>query len=659
MASRSALRRGLAVLAETYAGRVGGAGAASQSGVANAHRCVTARGDDERPPCARSRARERSRASFPRFPRERSATICAFSAADPPRDPAIARADPGMSLFRPSANRIVAPGLETAALASLPIAPDLLPHPGVHRDSRLLSLPLLFRPSSRLLTPVARHLPASVARPTRGFAADADLPPHQIVPFPSLSPTMTHGGIASWKKKEGEFVAAGDILAEIQTDKATMEMESMEEGWVAKVLVPEGAEDIPVGKPVAVLCEEQADVAAFANYAPTEAATAAAETTTPDAAPARAVLERPDYRPIGERGVPLTGSRAAGRVHDDEGAAALAPTYDADAPTMTVRDALNSAMAEEMERDEKVFVMGEEVGDYQGAYKITKGLIQRFGAERVRDTPITEAGFTGLACGAAFMGLKPIVEFMTFNFSMQAIDHIVNTAAKTLYMSAGGISCPIVFRGPNGAAAGVGAQHSQCFAAWYMSIPGLKVLAPYDAEDARGLLKAAIRDPDPVVFLENELLYGESFPVSKEALSVDYVAPIGKALVMRPGTDVTLVSFSKMVGYCKEAAEALEKEGVSAEVINLRSLRPLDRDAIAASARKTNRVVVVEEGWPQAGVGAEIATMVMEDAFDHLDAPVERITGVDIPMPYAANLEKMALPQVEDIVRVAKRVCYK
>ena len=326
---------------------------------------------------------------------------------------------------------------------------------------------------------------------------------------------------------------------------------------------------------------------------------------------------------------------------------------------MTVRDALNSAMAEEMERDEKVFVMGEEVGDYQGAYKITKGLIQRFGPQRVRDTPITEAGFTGLACGAAFMGLKPIVEFMTFNFSMQAIDHIVNTAAKTLYMSAGTISCPIVFRGPNGAAAGVGAQHSQCFAAWYMSIPGLKVVAPYDAEDARGLLKAAIRDPDPVVFLENELLYGESFPVSKEALSADFVTPIGKALVMRPGTDVTLVSFSKMVGFCKEAAEELAKEGISAEVVNLRSLRPLDRDAIAASARKTNRVVVVEEGWPQAGVGAEISAMVNEDAFDYLDAPVERITGVDIPMPYAANLEKLALPQVSDIVRVAKRVCYR
>jgi pyruvate dehydrogenase E1 component beta subunit len=344
---------------------------------------------------------------------------------------------------------------------------------------------------------------------------------------------------------------------------------------------------------------------------------------------------------------------------DESGAAEIAKPFDPNASTMTVRDALNSAMAEEMERDEKVFVIGEEVGDYQGAYKITKGLIQRFGPTRVRDTPITEAGFTGLACGAAFMGLKPIVEFMTFNFSLQAIDHIVNSAAKTLYMSAGTISCPIVFRGPNGAASGVGAQHSQCFAAWYMSIPGLKVVAPYDAEDARGLLKAAIRDPDPVVFLENELLYGESFPISKEALSPEFVVPIGKALVMRPGTDVTLVSFSKMVGFCKQAAELLAKEGISAEVINLRSLRPLDRNAIAASVRKTNRVVVVEEGWPQAGVGAEISAMINEDAFDFLDAPVERITGVDIPMPYAANLERLALPTVADIVRVAKRVCYR
>jgi len=469
---------------------------------------------------------------------------------------------------------------------------------------------------------------------------------------------MTHGGIAGWKKKEGEFVATGDIIAEIQTDKATMEMESMEEGWMAKIIVPEGTEDIPVGKPVAVLCEEQADIAAFKDYVPEASADAPpGAAAAADAAPARAVLERPDYRPIGERSVPLTTGLASKPLED--GAAALAPVLDADSPVMTVRDALNSALAEEMERDEKVFIMGEEVGDYQGAYKITKGLLQRFGADRVRDTPITEAGFTGLACGAAMMGLKPVVEFMTFNFSMQAIDHIVNTAAKTLYMSAGTISVPIVFRGPNGAAAGVGAQHSQCFAAWYMSIPGLKVLAPYDAEDARGLLKAAIRDPDPVVFLENELMYGESFPVSKDALATDYVAPIGKALVMRPGTDVTLVSFSKMVGFCKKAADELAKEGIEAEVINLRSLRPLDRDAIAASVRKTNRIVVVEEGWPQAGVGAEIATMVMEDAFDHLDAPVERITGVDVPMPYAANLEKAALPQVEDIVRVAKRVCYK
>ena len=468
---------------------------------------------------------------------------------------------------------------------------------------------------------------------------------------------MTHGGIAGWKKKEGEFVASGDILAEIQTDKATMEMESMEEGWMAKIIVPEGTEDIPVGQPVAVLCEEEADIAAFKDYIPVENTDVPPGTSAPEAAPARAVLERPDYRPIGERSVPLTTGLASKPL--EAGAAALAPVLDADSPVMTVRDALNSALAEEMERDEKVFVMGEEVGDYQGAYKITKGLIQRFGASRVRDTPITEAGFTGLACGAAFMGLKPIVEFMTFNFAMQAIDHIVNTAAKTLYMSAGTISCPIVFRGPNGAAAGVGAQHSQCFAAWYMSIPGLKVVVPYDAEDARGLMKAAIRDPDPVIFLENELLYGESFPISKEALSPEHVAPLGKALVMRPGSDVTLVSFSKMVGECKKAAEELAKEGIDAEVINLRCLRPLDRDAIAASVRKTNRIVVVEEGWPQAGVGAEIAAMVMEDAFDHLDAPVERITGVDIPMPYAKNLEDLALPKVADIVRVAKRVCYK
>lgn len=498
---------------------------------------------------------------------------------------------------------------------------------------------------------------------TRATYASKTYPAHQVIPFPSLSPTMTRGGIAAWKKEEGESVAVGDILAEVQTDKAVMEMESMEEGFLAKILVPAGdADDIPVGKAVCVMVEDAADVGAFADYVAEESgetATVGVDAEAADAV-ARAVLERPDYRPIKEQGVPLRNSRAAGRVtSDDSHAAPVARELPADSPRMTVRDALNSALSEEMSRDEKVFIMGEEVGDYQGAYKITKGLIQKFGAERVRDTPITEIGFTGLGVGAAFMGLKPIVEFMTFNFSMQAIDHIVNSAAKTLYMSAGAISAPIVFRGPNGAAAGVGAQHSQCFAAWYMSIPGLKVLAPYDAEDARGLLKAAIRDPDPVVFLENELLYGQEFALPQEALDEDFVLPIGKAIVMKPGADVTLVAFSKMVGYCLEAAEKLRAEGIDAEVINLRSLRPLDRNALASSVRKTNRMVVVEEGWPQCGVGAEIAAVVNEDAFDHLDAPVERITGVDIPMPYAENLEKMALPTVDDIVRVAKRVCYR
>jgi len=494
--------------------------------------------------------------------------------------------------------------------------------------------------------------------------ASGTYPPHEVIPFPSLSPTMTRGGIASWKKAEGDRVATGDILAEVQTDKAVMEMESMEEGYLAKILVPSGdADDIPVGKAVCVMCENEEDVAAFKDYVAEETAetTTATETATETATAARAVLERPDYRSIKEQGVPLRNSRASGRTEDvsDARAAPVAKQLPADSPRMTVRDALNSALSEEMARDEKVFIMGEEVGEYQGAYKITKGLLQKFGAERVRDTPITEAGFTGLGVGAAFMGLKPIVEFMTFNFSMQAIDHIVNSAAKTLYMSAGAISAPIVFRGPNGAAAGVGAQHSQCFAAWYMSIPGLKVLAPYDAEDARGLMKAAIRDPDPVVFLENELLYGQEFALPKEAMDKEFVLPIGKAVVMKPGADVTLVAFSKMVGYCLEAAEQLREQGIDAEVINLRSLRPLDRGALAASVRKTNRMVVVEEGWPQCGVGAEIATVVNEDAFDYLDAPVERIAGVDIPMPYAENLEKMALPTVEDIVRVATRVCYR
>ncbi|GAQ91027.1 pyruvate dehydrogenase E1 component subunit beta [Klebsormidium nitens] len=326
---------------------------------------------------------------------------------------------------------------------------------------------------------------------------------------------------------------------------------------------------------------------------------------------------------------------------------------------MTVREGLNSALDEEMAYDDKVFIIGEEVGEYQGAYKITKGLLQKYGPERVRDTPITEAGFTGLGVGAAFYGLKPIVEFMTFNFAMQAIDHIINSAAKSHYMSGGQLTVPIVFRGPNGAAAGVAAQHSQCFAAWYGSCPGLKVLAPYSVEDARGLMKAAIRDPDPVVFLENEIMYGESFAVSKEVLDPNFLLPIGKAKIEREGSDVTLVSFSKMVGFCLKAAEELEKEGISAEVINLRSIRPLDRETINKSVRKTSRLVAVEEGWPQHGVASEVIASVTEDSFEYLDAAPERITGADVPMPYAANLEKMAVPQIPDIIRAVKRVCYR
>ncbi|RAL41705.1 hypothetical protein DM860_008887 [Cuscuta australis] len=333
--------------------------------------------------------------------------------------------------------------------------------------------------------------------------------------------------------------------------------------------------------------------------------------------------------------------------------------YSSAAKEMTVRDALNSAIDEEMSADSKVFLMGEEVGEYQGAYKISKGLLDKYGPDRVLDTPITEAGFAGIGVGAAYYGLKPIVEFMTFNFSMQAIDHIINSAAKSNYMSSGQISVPIVFRGPNGAAAGVGAQHSQCYAAWFAACPGLKVLSPYSSEDARGLLKAAIRDPDPVIFLENELLYGESFPVSAEVLDSSFFVPIGKAKIEREGKDVTITTFSKMVGYALKAADVLVKEGISAEVINLRSIRPLDRSTINDSVRKTNRLVTVEEGFPQHGVGAEICACVVEESFEYLDAPVERITGADVPMPYAANLERLAVPQIEDIVRAAKRACYR
>ncbi|KAJ8547748.1 hypothetical protein K7X08_011334 [Anisodus acutangulus] len=342
------------------------------------------------------------------------------------------------------------------------------------------------------------------------------------------------------------------------------------------------------------------------------------------------------------------------------GAAILTPrSYSSGVKQMMVREALNSALDEEMAADPRVFLMGEEVGEYQGAYKVSKGLLQKHGPDRVIDTPITEAGFAGLATGAAYYGLRPVLEFMTFNFAMQAIDHLINSAAKTHYMSGGKISVPIVFRGPNGAALGVGAQHSQCYAPWYGSVPGLKVVAPYSSEDARGLLKAAIRDPDPVVFLENELLYGESFPVSEEVLDPSFTLPIGKAKIEKEGRDVTITAFSRMVGYALKAAETLAKEDIAAEVINIRSIRPLDRSAINASVRKTNRLVTVEEGFPQHGVGAEICASVVEEIFEYLDAPVERITGADVPMPYATNLERMALPQIEDIVRAAKRVCYR
>ncbi|CAL6386680.1 unnamed protein product [Bathycoccus prasinos] len=498
----------------------------------------------------------------------------------------------------------------------------------------------------------------TIARSNRGFAAAAakspeDYPPHSVIPFPSLSPTMTQGGVASWAVSEGAKINAGDILAEIQTDKATMEMECMDDGYLAKILVPAGeADDIPIGRAIAVTCENEEDVGKFADYVAEDTVGTASvldsgETSLASAADepaAKAILERPEYEAI-KKGDLTRNSRAAGRDLDgskDEdlnGGTATASKLPADSPSMTVRDALNSALSEEMTRDEKVFIIGEEVGEYQGAYKITKGLHQKFGAEafEIRPSP------------------KPVlpaslVEFMTFNFALQSIDHIVNSAAKTLYMSAEVQTAP---------PPGVGAQHSQCFAAWYMSIPGLKVLAPYDAEDARGLMKAAIRDPDPVVFLENELLYGESFQLPKEALDEDFTIEIGKAKIMREGSDVTFVAFSKMVGYCLKAAEELEEDGVNAEVINLRSLRPFDREAVARSAKKTGRVVIVEEGWPQCGVGSEIAACVNEDAFDYLDAPVERVTGVDIPMPYAANLEAMALPKPADIVSVAKRTLFR
>ncbi len=458
--------------------------------------------------------------------------------------------------------------------------------------------------------------------------------PVQIL-MPALSPTMTDGKLAKWLKQEGDAVAAGDVIAEIETDKATMEVEAVDEGVLGKILVPEGTEGVAVNAPIALLLEEGEDASALDAALPATPAPVAA--TAPPAPTVSGTQPSPAGQPA--------------RV-----ATPAEPEYTGLTATMTVREALRDAMAEEMRRDPEVFLMGEEVAQYQGAYKVSQGLLDEFGSKRVIDTPITEMGFAGLGVGAAFAGLKPIIEFMTFNFSMQAIDQIINSAAKTLYMAGGQMGSPIVFRGPNGAASRVAAQHSQCYASWYAHCPGLKVVAPYSAADAKGLLKAAIRDPNPVVVLENEMLYGQSFDVPTDP---DFVIPIGRAKIERPGNDVTIVAFSRMVAVALDAATALSEEGIDAEVINLRSLRPMDTDTIVQSVMKTNRLVSVEEGWPVAGIGSEMAALMMEQAFDYLDAPVARVAGVDVPMPYAANLEKLALPQPESIAAAAKAVCYR
>jgi pyruvate dehydrogenase E1 component beta subunit len=451
--------------------------------------------------------------------------------------------------------------------------------------------------------------------------------------MPALSPTMTEGKIARWVKAEGDHVQPGDVLAEIETDKATMEVEAIDEGVLAKIVVPEGTEHVAVNTPIAVIAANGEDVSA---------APPAAKVPPPHPEPAPSPMARDHAPPPAAPSPPPT---PAGE-----------PEYTGATATITVREALRDAIAEEMRRDDSVFLMGEEVAEYQGAYKVSQGLLQEFGPRRVIDTPITEQGFAGVGVGASFSGLRPIVEFMTFNFAMQAIDQIINSAAKTRYMSGGQMSCPIVFRGPNGIASRVAAQHSQCYASWYAHCPGLKVVAPYTGADHKGLLKAAIRDPNPVVFLEHELVYGESFEVPTDP---EFLVPIGKARVAREGDQVTITAFSRMVKLALQAAEELAKDGISAEIIDLRSLRPFDSATVAASVKKTNRLVVVEEGWPFAGIGSELAAVMMEECFDWLDAPVKRVAGKDVPLPYAANLERLAVPQVEDIVAAAREVAYR
>ncbi len=440
--------------------------------------------------------------------------------------------------------------------------------------------------------------------------------------MPALSPTMTEGTLAKWLKKEGDLIQAGEIIAEIETDKATMEVEAVDEGVLHKILIAEGAQKVKINTPIATLhlAEEHLKIASSASP------------TSPT------VVEKPMAFPLSTE------------PHEEEKI-----KESSDTKALSVREALREAIAEEMRLDQNVFLMGEEVAEYDGAYKVSQGLLAEFGKKRVIDTPITEHGFAGIGIGAAFIGLKPVVEFMTFNFAMQAIDQIINSAAKTLYMSGGQMGCPIVFRGPNGAPGRVAAQHSQCYASWYAHCPGLKVVAPYDAEDAKGLLKSAIRDPNPVIFLEHELLYGQTFTLPT---SDEFLLPLGKAKIMREGKDVTIVTFSLMVHSALEAAKELESKGIEAEVINLRTIRPLDTDTLIKSVQKTNRIVTIEEGWPFAGIGSEIAALMMEQAFDYLDAPLVRVCGVDVPMPYAANLEKLALPQVSSIIEAVQSVCY-
>jgi len=472
--------------------------------------------------------------------------------------------------------------------------------------------------------------------------------PIQVL-MPALSPTMEKGNLAKWLKKEGDTIKSGDVIAEIETDKATMEVEATDEGKLGKILIPEGTADVAVNTPIATILADGESTADL-DKTPAPKQERPAESKPPAEAKSEAKAEAPADKSGGgpEKKAPAAPQAVAEPDPDvPEGTEIV---------KQTIRDALRDAMAEEMRRDPDVFLMGEEVAEYQGAYKVTQGLLQEFGDRRVIDTPITEHGFAGLGVGAGLAGLKPIVEFMTWNFAMQAMDQIINSAAKTLYMSGGQMGCSIVFRGPNGPAARVAAQHSQDYAPWYSHVPGLTVIAPYTAADAKGLLKAAIRYPNPVIFLENEILYGHSFPVPKLD---DFVLPIGKAKVAREGSDVTIVAWSMGMSYALKAADELAKENIAAEVIDLRTIRPMDTETVVASVKKTGRIVTVEEGWQQSGVGAEVAARVMEHAFDYLDAPVTRVSGKDVPMPYAANLEKLALPSVAEVVAAAKAVSYR